>query len=341
MDVAFEKMKANRATDFQRAADEALVFNLGTHRKEKLQRSLGPLWDQTVLHPDVAKKHAGALQHRLLQRFGGLSKPVVKRRLRWTTILHDAAPMDIEAIKASVLSLEEKLTSTIEGAGGRVSLIGAVELEVIDTDALAEAAIREAKGQEAKLACKAPDEFKRKLAGMQALKQRGEVTDPKVVLVHFHGLIDWGDDNPKRAALVIGQRLRTLWPISRGVMIKALRSNRSIEANIKTLGHYMAKGGNEDLRYKVGATRSVEASLWKRGMKSEPLTAEEFQALDPDGLTDWLNRDQGEIDELALTGPELRMLGHATHWLMTRSGGTQGYLIDVSSTPIAATLPGF
>jgi hypothetical protein len=334
-----QRLKENMPFYFQAAADKGLLFTLGTHRKEKLRRSLGSLWDQTLLHPDVAKKHAGALQERLLQRFAGLWKPAVKKRLRWTTILHDAVPMDIEAIQASVLSLEEKLVSTIEGARGRVSLIGTVELEVIDTDALAEAANREAMGREAKLAGKAPDEFKRKLAGVQALKERAAVAAPKVILVHFHGLIDWGDDNPKRAALVIGQRLRTLWPISRGVMIKALRSNRSIEANLKTLGHYMAKGGNEDLRYKVGATRSVEASLWKRGIKSDPLTAEEFQALDPDGLTDWLNRDQGEIDELALTGPELRTLGHAIHWLMTRSGGTQGYLIDVSSTPIAAALP--
>jgi hypothetical protein len=86
MAKSFEELKKTAPQRFE-LLRSLMRPNLGSHKRIKLQGA-GCGGSGSLLHNDVAKRHATQLFTEYKKRFGSLSKDGAQERLRFLTVLH-------------------------------------------------------------------------------------------------------------------------------------------------------------------------------------------------------------------------------------------------------------
>lgn len=280
-----------------------LRFDLGKHQKTKL-KVLGDLNDRTLLTRSVAEKHAKNLEKQFHVRWRKLTKNEMKDRLRLVTILSQLVPLDLYATAESVERMFSRL-KVVFGSIRGIEVIGAAEIEVVNIDKI-------------KAMASVADEA-RKLDVILAMLPAEEKSLYKTgvtsyALVHFHGVIDVGNNGAEKL-----QKLETAckryWSERYAVQIKSLYSTKTVKKNLTDIAAYLTKGGNESLIYKIGFGYDAEDKIQRQLLKAGRAKKEGDYA--------------GIENELSLTIAEIKFLGEAINQMMDRTGSKNmrnGYL---------------
>jgi hypothetical protein len=280
-----------------------LRFDIGKQQKTKL-RVLGDLANKTLLSTAVAHKHAEKLEKQFYSRWEGLTKTQIKERLRFITVLAELVPLDLAKTSEALDQMFSRL-KVVCGAVRVIEVIGAAEIEIVNIEKL-------------KAMASVADEA-RKLDVIVSMMPAEEKSLYKTgitsyALVHFHGIIDLGQDGkPKQAA--IEKNCKRYWSDKYAVEIKSLYSTKSVKKNLTDIAAYLTKGGNENLIYKIGFGYDAEDKIQRQMLKAGKATKEGDYA--------------GIENEMSLTIGEIEFLGKAINQMMERTGSRNlrnGYL---------------
>jgi hypothetical protein len=289
--------------------------NLNRHKKRKLaQIERGK---DTLLADDVHQVHARRLYTLFAKRWGYMSKAEEQKRLRFVTVLHDAAPCNVEDIDTSISNMRERLEITLKRVKG-IHFVGAVEVEIVNLPVLRQIADRNDENEH------------RKLLILEEMSLRYEETlyrDDSVALVHVHGIADlgpWVDKEGREKWLA--RVLRSEWEGEYRVEVKQTFSNYKngreirIRTNLEKIANYMVKGGNEDLRY---SARFGRATL----EDGSPLQADELDHKMKKGAGNARYNENASVEDTrSLTIHEIQVLVSVIDRLMGK-GKREGYLI--------------
>ena len=302
----FEELRRGGAQDLERLR-AVIRPNLGSHKRTRLRRAgCGEL--QTLLHDEVAKRHADMLREDYRKRLERLTRSEAQERLRFLTVLHSVVRLDRKAVMRAVGRMEAALRRVFDGSGAWA--LGAVEVEVVNIALLRRVGALS-------------DDEARKLNVLEKIREPGASAGSLVAgahsdsgaLVHFHGIVDLGSNS-----LLCEERLRNrikrvaAWQRSPyQVELKRLFKDRTVLSNIRDIASYLTKGGNEKLRYNAGFGRDLaedlDAKIWRAGMGRA----------DRGGETVW--------DERGLTVAEIAFLDETWRELMGRKRDRRGYLM--------------
>jgi hypothetical protein len=302
----FEELRRGSARDFERL--RAIIRpNLGSHKRTRLRRA-GCGESETLLHDEVAKRHADMLREDYRKRLERLTRSEAQDRLRFLTVLHSVVRLDRKAVMRAVGGMEAALRRVFDGSGAWA--LGAVEVEVVNIALLR------------RIGSLSDDEA-RKLNVLEKIREPGASAGSLVagahrdsgVLVHFHGIVDLVSN-----WLLCEERLRdrakrvASWQRSPyQVELKRLFKDRAVLKNVRDIASYLTKGGNEQLRYSAGFGRDLDedldAKIWRAGTGRA----------DKGGKT--------VEDERGLTVGEIVFLDEIWRELMGRKRDKRGYLV--------------
>lgn len=295
MSAEFEKLKRGRAAAFAKLK-ASMRPRLGSHKNTRLA-SAGCRDTRSLLNDDVALSHAQVLRNDLwnmCQKDGEGSQD----DFRFITILHAVTPPLCDEALNEALHLKRKLRATLSETG--IRCLGAVEFEIVNLTLLR------------KIKSRSTDET-RKLDVLEKLGGRSVETG---VLVHFHGVLDFG--RSKVDAEYLRRRLLETedWGGSAyQVEIKQLYATKSLRENLHRIAAYLTKGGNETLRYNPGFGRDpdsqLDAQIW-RG---------------PSGRAD--HGAETIPDERGMTIGEIQLLDQLWLRLMKTRDDDRGYIVDL------------
>lgn len=283
-------------------------FDIGKHKNTKLKRALGRKWRSTLLNNNVASTHQGRLLKQFTNRWGYFTKVQQQERLRLWTVLGSMRPLDVDQILDAVRTLETQLNRVLASVKG-VEVIGVFEIEIVSIPLMRQFADHKIEDEARKFnVCES----------MRTDKVRKLFDEPRTdpgsyALVHFHGVIDLGNDSVAKE-----EKLRAaskpIWGAQYQAELKHFFATKSVRANLAHIASYLVKGGNETLHYKIGFGRDsverLEARMMKKGKKD---LGDDFEGFD---------------NPLSLTVQEVKILGDAIDRLMSRNKGTMrnGYL---------------
>ena len=117
----FERIKTAIKNSFR--------YDLGTHKKTRLKRA-GAAGSRSLLHDDVAQKHAALLADELKKRAKKVGLEEANDRFRFMTVLQAVIEPDLEKVREAVEALEVDFRWTV-GQMGLWSR-GAIELEMVN-----------------------------------------------------------------------------------------------------------------------------------------------------------------------------------------------------------------
>lgn len=280
-----------------------LRFDLGKHQKTKL-KVLGDLKDRTLLTKSVAEKQAKNLEKQFYGRWQTLTKNEMKERLRFFTLLYEVIPLDLNTVADSVDRMFAKLEAILRNVRG-IEVIGAAEIEIVNIDKM-------------KAMASVADEA-RKLDVIVSLMPAEEKSLYKTgitsyALVHFHGVIDVGNNGEEKLRK-LDNVCKRYWNQNYVVQTKSLYSTKTVKKNLTDIAAYLTKGGNESLIYKIGFGYDAEDKIARQMLKAGKATKEGDYA--------------GIENELSLTIAEIKFLGEAINQMMERKGSKNmrnGYL---------------
>ncbi|TAL00604.1 MAG: hypothetical protein EPO08_13020 [Rhodospirillaceae bacterium] len=344
--ATFDVLKNNSLTNRLRMLKHT-PFNTGTWKKTRLKAALGPeLAKATLLDDEKHKEHSKKLFGRFNRAWGHLPHDKINDQLRFLTLLHTVTDIDVDQTLVACEQLESNIRSALNRELKTVGLIGAVEIEVInlealrmnkaqkDRDALRErgnktgghvpTALRKLQ-EAAEDLCRAKEAVKLSVVTQMAARQWPsslfEDFDERksVVLVHFHGLIHLGQTGCDAAHERVAKTLKRYWPDTYCVELKKTFEAQAPLEKFKAIADYLTKGGNDDLRYSTAfgsqTEEGYEAALWRLG----------YRGVEDDGP------ETTKPDENALTIGEVTVLGEAIHKLMVRTKCETGYILRMGT----------
>ena len=270
-----------------------LRFDLGKQQKTKL-KVLGELRDRTLLTKSVAEKHAKNLEKQFYGRWRTLTKNEMKERLRFITVLAELVPLDLDATAESVERMFSRLKIVFGSIRG-LEVIGAAEIEIVNVEKM-------------KTMASGADEA-RKLDVILAMLPAEEKSLYKTgitsyALVHFHGVIDVGNNGAEKIQK-LETACRRYWTEKYAVQMKSLYSTKTVKNNLTDIAAYLTKGGNENLIYKIGFGYDAEDKIQRQLLKAGRAKKEGDYA--------------GIENELSLTIAEIKFLGEAINQMMERT----------------------
>ncbi|MGJ0394344.1 MAG: hypothetical protein ACR650_16625 [Methylocystis sp.] len=294
----FESIKA--------AIKNAFRPDLGTHKKTRLKQA-GVGQSGSLLHDQVAKKHAALLAGELKTRARKVGLEEANDRFRFMTVLQAVVEPDLEKVCEAVKAMEADFEHTV-GQMGLWSR-GAIELEIVNLTILKKISGL-SDGEARKLNVLTDLTEAQEFDGL-LLPASGAVTG---LLVHSHVVVDMGAGH-KTAEVALRERIRRrgCWDKKYQLEIKGLFRNRNVADNLDKIAAYVTKGGNENLRYNAGFGRDlaedVESKMWRKGLGRADKTGETIE------------------DERGLTAGDVAALDGLYVWLMKRRNDNRGYII--------------
>jgi hypothetical protein len=304
MAKTFEELKLEGGKELARLQAERRL-NLGSHKRTRLKRA-GCGESGTLLHDEVAERHANMLRDDYMKLFEKLTRSEAEGRLRFLTVLHSVVALDKKAVMKAVQGMETALSRVFDGS--EAWALGAVEVEIVNVELLR------------RIGAGSDDEA-RKLNVLQRLHETDAVdaTDEHSssrALVHFHGIVDLLDCNSALREELLRKRAKELGAWQRApyqVELKRLFKGRTVLQNIQEISRYLTKGGNDDLRCNAGFGRDLaddlDAKIWRAGM----------------GRAD--RGGETVADERGLTVGEIVFLDDIWRALMDRNRSERGYLL--------------
>lgn len=298
----FQRMKEGSEESFERLLNH-FRFDIGQHKKTKL-KTLGVLAKKTLLYKEVHNTHALRLENMFLKRWKNLTKQEANARLRMWTVLDSLVVLDDEQIAASVEGMFERLFSCCSNIKG-IEVIGAAEIEIVNLQKLRECAAQgEGETRKYNVIC-----------GMLPIKEKSLFAEgiQSYALVHFHGIVDFGNDAVRKIEEFRKQN-KQRWSGAYEVELKSLFEKNSVRKNLSALADYMTKGGNENLIYKIGFGRDSEDKINRQLFKNGKARLEQDY--------------EGFENEFSLSIKEIKVLGSALWKVMNRKGSKtrNGYL---------------
>ena len=280
-----------------------LWFDLGKHQKTKL-KVLGELKDRTLLSKAIAEQHSKNLEKQFYARWQNLTKNEMKQRLRFFTLLYEVVPLDLALTADSVDRMFAKLEATFKSIRG-IEVIGSAEIEIVNVEKMKQMA--------------SVDDEARKLDVIVSLMPDEEKSLYKTgvtsyALIHFHGVIDVGNDGDEKLKKLDSACKRN-WNQNYVVQTKSLYSTKTVKKNLTDIAAYLTKGGNESLIYKIGFGYDAEDKIQRQLLKAGKAVKEGDYA--------------GIENEMSLTVAEIKFLGEAINQMMDRTGSKNmrnGYL---------------
>jgi hypothetical protein len=282
-------------------------LNLGVHKRIRLMRA-GCGESKSLLHDGIAEHHSKLLLDDYKKRWGNLKRELALEQLRFLTVLHSVVPLNQFDVMRAVKQMESALERVFKGTGAK--LLGAVEVEIVNIALLR------------KIGSHGENET-RKLNVLERITVSGADSGSRIagaqdsgVLVHFHGIVDFGGRNSllREDQLRKGTKKIAVWQRSPyQVEMKRLIKEKAVQRNLRDIASYITKGGNERLRYNASFGRDLaedlEAKIWRAGTGRA----------DKGGET--------VADELGLTVGEIKLLDDIWSALMARKRNKRGYLV--------------
>lgn len=310
MDKAFEKLKKNQKIDAARikkfAGDQP--FSLATKRTAKLARA-GVRLSGTLLHKNVATAHGEQLFEQYRKRINGHFN---QERLRYLTVIHSLDVLDEDAVLKSCETMVSQLRGVLSS---ECWWLGVIETELVSLKLMRSFQAQE---ESARHKLDLINELDR-----DSLFERASATSARC-LMHCHVIVDLGNDDDRAKAKELSLRagLAKFWSGKRQVVLSRLSTmwrgkRRTLRENLHHIALYGTKGGNEELRFKLGFGRDhledIESLMFKKYGKK--LITE-----DDDGAVE---------DARSLSANEIKFLDGVMERLMNRRGGRQkrGYII--------------
>jgi hypothetical protein len=304
MAKTFEELKLEGGKELARLQAERRL-NLGSHKRTRLKRA-GCGESGTLLHDEVAERHANTLRDEYMNRFEQLARGEADERLRFLTVLHSVVGLDKKAVMRAIEGMEAALGRVFDGSD--TWALGAVEVEIVNVELLR------------RIGAGSDDEA-RKLKVLQRLHET-EALDASAehsssrALVHFHGIVDLVNGNSALREELLRKRAKEIVAWQRSpyqVELKRLFENRTVLQNVQVISRYLTKGGNDRLRYNAGFGRELEedldTKLWRAGM----------------GRAD--KGGEAVADERGLNVGEIMFLDEIWRTLMDRNRSKRGYLL--------------
>lgn len=281
-------------------------YDLGTHKKTRLKLA-GVARSGSLLHNDVAMKHAALLADELKKRAKKVGLEEANERFRFMTVLQAVVEPDVEKVRQAVEAMEADFQYTV----GEMDLWsrGAIELEMVNLTILKK--ISRMKEDEARKLNVLTDLTELEEFEGLMIPASGSVTR---TLVHCHVVLDLGPDH-EEAEAELRKRIqrRGCWSKKYQLEIKSLFKHRKVANNLDKIAAYVTKGGNENLRYNAGFGRDlpedVEAKMWRAGLGRADKGGETIE------------------DERGLTAAEVQAPDALIVWLMKRRKDKRGYVI--------------
>jgi hypothetical protein len=296
---SFEDLKRNPQRHFDRVR-QLVRYDLGTHKRTRLKRA-GCSSSGSLLHDDVAKRHAAMLFANYKVRLAKISKIDPRARLRFLTVLHAVTPLNKRDVMRAVDKMEAALRRAFKGT--KAWLLGAIEVEIVSIALLR------------RIGSLTEDET-RKLDVLGRLRAEGDDASSGI-LVHFHGVVDLGtnaaqrDDELRRRFDKIAAWQRSRYQVKMTRLFDAQTTLKSLSY----IASYVTKGGNEKLRYSAGFGRDLDsdldAKIWRSGMGRADQGGETY------------------FDERGLTICEVAFLDEVWCEIMRRRRDKRGYLVRI------------
>jgi hypothetical protein len=132
MAKTFEELKQGHDKVLARLQAEGRP-NLGAHKRSRLRRA-GRGESKTLLHNEVAERHAEMLRDEYMERLGRLTPDEAEQRLRFMTVLHSVVALDKDAVMRAVQEMETALSRVFEES--ETWVLGAVEVEIVNVGLL-------------------------------------------------------------------------------------------------------------------------------------------------------------------------------------------------------------
>ncbi len=301
MAQSFKELKRTTAKQLDRLRS-IMRPNLGSHKRTKLKKA-GCGKSRSLLHNDVAKRHATLLFTDYQKKLGKLTRYVVQERLRFLTVLHSVVGLNRKDVMRAVSRMEAAFHLAFDGSGAW--LLGAVEVEVVNIALLR------------RIGSLSEDETRKLdvLEKISDIKSSDNAPWDSGVLVHFHGIVDLGLNS-----LLREEQLRhkikkiSVWQRSPyQVELKKLFKDHTVAKNLHDIASYITKGGNDQLRYNAGFGRDLvddlDAKMWRAGEGRADQGAETV------------------TDERGLTIGEIKFMDGIWCELMARKRNKRGYLV--------------
>ena len=162
----------------------------------------------------------------------------LRRRLKFITLLHAVEDLDTPRVMEEVIRFKSMFKHVCEQFS-QLKCIGSIEVEVVNIELMEQAS-------------KKTDSAVRKLSvnkRMMPIHCQGNET---VSLIHYHGILDFGKDQPEKACTQFTHLLKSEPQWSRSpyqILIKGLTKEfggkvKPIESSLHDLSRYFTKGGN-------------------------------------------------------------------------------------------------
>jgi hypothetical protein len=293
MESPFGKMKAAARDQFQRLRT-IMQPDLGTHKRTRLTQA-GCEGSGSLLHDDVARRHAELLARDFLAQFGH-EHP---QQLRFVTVLHSVTGMNEGEVLRAAASMERNIRLAFSGTG--VACTGVTEVEAVNLRLMRRAGSPQG------------SEY-RKLRVLEKLLPPSDDDLEFGILVHFHGVLDLRNSILCEAG--VRDLLRGVEDWRRApfqIEVKKLFASRSTADNLKNIAAYVTKGGNDTLRYNLGFGRDLDGDLdarvWRAGTGRADKGAETV------------------TDERSLSFAAIALLDRVWIGLMIRRADDRGYVL--------------
>ena len=153
---------------------------------------LGDLAEKTLLSNLVAKGHAAKLEEQFFRRWQTFTKKQMKDRLRFITVLAQLVPLDLEETKDAVEQMFKRLQYAFSDVRG-IEVIGAAEIEIVNIEKMK--TMSSVADEARKL-----DVILNMIPAEEKSLYRTGITS--YALVHFHGVIDIGNDGHEKIAKI-------------------------------------------------------------------------------------------------------------------------------------------
>lgn len=125
---SFTELKQTSADRFEKLRS-LMRPDLGAHKSTRLKLAgCGEL--KTLLHDEIAKRHAKMLQGDYEKLWGKLTRDIALKRLRFLTFLHSVAPLYQRDIIRAIGGMESALLRVFKGSETKV--LGAIEVEIVN-----------------------------------------------------------------------------------------------------------------------------------------------------------------------------------------------------------------